>query len=153
MVKLVLIVPPNYHIVFKNFISKGFGRWIVSIIKADGKTFGDSNRACDTFVFWDQVCDIYVKLLVNNELMLRTKSYVDVNYFSGTYQSRKMPKNSTIKIEMWHYDVDNEHDKLLWTWTPTIDNLEKESNNNYIIHKSYGHNEFTLLSYWQDDLY
>lgn len=49
-------------------------------------------------------CDPFIKLFVNNELVLKTPKLVNKFSFDAkiTFTTAKVPKNSTIKIEIWH---------------------------------------------------
>lgn len=70
-------------------------------IRAYGSADGSS---CD--ISATSLCDPYVKLFINDEKVIQTDAQQNICCFNvnATYQSIKIPKASTIKIEVWDDD-------------------------------------------------
>lgn len=82
-----------------------------------GVSYKRHAQNCD---FWSP-CDLYVKVLVDNNEICRTdfqRDQMDVDFFK-TCISNKVSKSAKIKFELWDEDVQN--DDVLDRWESNID--------------------------------
>lgn len=145
--KSVIFSRPNLI----NFLV-GYGYLTIKLknIRAFGLVDGSS---CD--VSAASVCDPYVKLFINGEKVIQTQARDDICCFDAnvTYQSTKISKTSTIKIELWDDDsgfFGNPDDLILesagsveaFVKTPIRDGAVIDSHQNLI----------ETTSFWQDEM-
>lgn len=95
-------------------------------------------------------CDPYVKLFINNEKVNQTKVWENTCCFNANawYQSIKIPKKSTLKIEIWDDDSGffGTADDLILQTQGSIDSFLKTS-----IHLSARKNVMETITFWQDE--
>lgn len=109
-----------------------------------------NGELCDGGQYLISTCDPYVKLFVNDEEEFKTQPQLEKSGwtpFDQTYYSPKIPKNSTIRIEIWDDNSfeKNKNDNLLLDHSMDIDSL---------LNTPFIAKDFSVLlanSIWRDD--
>lgn len=129
----------------------GYGWLTIKIknVRAHGLADGSD---CD--VSFTSLCDPYLKLFINGEKVIQTDAIQNIGYFDANtmYQSIKIPKSSTIKIEVWDDDSGffGTADDLILRTEGTIDSFMKSSIR-YGAVFSTRRNSIETISFWQDE--
>lgn len=139
------------HINFSQFhLEYGWLTIQIRNIRAYGLTDGSS---CD--VSATSVCDPYVKLFINDEKVLETTAQENICCFNvnATYQSIKIPKKLTIKIEVWDDDSGffGSADDLIQSTEGSIDSFMKTTLRDGAVFSTQ-QNLIETISFWQDEL-
>lgn len=131
---------------------QGYGWLTIQIrnIRAYGLTDGSS---CD--VTASSVCDPYVKLFINNEKVIQTKPIENLCCLDAnvTYQSIKIPKKSSLKIEVWDDDSGffGSADDLVQSSEGSIDSFIKTPIRSGAVFATH-QNLIETIVFWQDEL-
>lgn len=142
----------SFHIHFSPFYNQGYGWLTIQIrnIRAYGLVDGSS---CD--VAASSLCDPYVKLEINDEKVIETKPQENICCFdvNATYQTIKIPKTSTIKIEVWDDDSGffGSADDLVQSAEGSIDSFIKTPIRDGAVFSTQ-QNLIETISFWQDEL-
>lgn len=72
---------------------------------------------CDPGAGSSKLCDIYVKLYINNVMVKQSKTVDNTAMYDAelTYRSGKINKSSKIKIELWDNDDPVKHSRVFDT--------------------------------------
>lgn len=98
-------------------------------------------------------CDPYIELYVNDELVLKTEKQVNKFSFDPkvTFTTAKIPKNSTVRIEIWHAkSAFWDRDSLILTTDGDIDSFLKQPLRE-VDHQLKNDNFVETVSFWRDE--
>lgn len=119
---------PNTQIRFKLFFSIGNGYLTFKINNVRAYVKVNGNK-CDTGPL--NYCDPYLILFINNDQVNATKPRASTCCFDAeyTYYSSKIPKTSTIKVQLWDSDEKRllNNDDLILEAEGTIESFMKSS--------------------------
>lgn len=112
-------------------------------------TYGKANGKTCKF-FETLGCNSYVKLSVNGEEKMRTHETKGEHSYDvdKTFISAKIPKKSTIKLEVWRPKSGGE-DKLILRTEGDVDSFLKEPLRKGT-HFDHGDNRIETISFWED---
>lgn len=120
----------------------------MGILHAYGNTNG---AACDTFGGY---CDPFVKFFVNDQLIYKSSSRADTPSFDVDYHytSDRIPKTSTIRIEIWDDDsgfFGSESDLVLRTEGDVISFVNNPFRGGAT--SPSGQNSINTFVFWEDE--
>lgn len=113
-----------------------------------GKASGKTCQFVDTLG-----CNSYIRLIVNGEEVLKTeiekgKFHYDVD---KTFTTEKIPRKSTIKIEVWRSKSMASHqEKIILSTEGDVDSFLKQPIRTGA-HFDRGDNRIETMSFWQDE--
>lgn len=98
--------------------------------------------SCDVF---DGSCELFVKVGVNHKELCRTDFQRDQNFvdFFKTCITKRIPRTSTIAIELWDKDVS--YDDRLANWQTSVNEITNDG-----MFRS-GPSKVMMLAFWKDE--
>lgn len=113
--------------------------------------YGEFYGKINTFG-WIVKCNPFIKLFVNGDLMLRTKKVDGFSFDANlSFTTVKIPKNSTIKIEIWDANLGFlDFNTRIFSKEGTVDSF---LNGQILQSDSFGEkdNSIEMISFWRDE--
>lgn len=113
-----------------------------------GKANGKSCQFLDTFG-----CNSYIRLFINEEEVMKTEMEKGKTSYNvdKTFTSTRIPKTSTIKIEIWRSkSLAHHHEKIILRTEGNVESFLKQPIRSGA-HFEHGDNRIETMSFWQDD--
>lgn len=112
----------------------------------------ETGNACDNLSSEDY-CDPYIKVFINRELVYQSEMLSDTARFNAdyTYKSKKIPKSTIIRVEVWDYDSFlNGDDDLIQQTEGNIESFLAKpvrDGNGYYEDRNF----IETVTFWQDE--